>query len=107
MIYSEVMSQYLPKPTNQPTNQPTNYVQQSPFWEAKSHSANQKTLLLCKRKVRVYSSPQVVPIMSQMKPLHVAKFTDENRETFQWRWLVSWDRKSKAGPNKCSVGELS
>jgi hypothetical protein len=50
-----------------------NFVEQSPSWEAYSHSASQEiTLLLWKTKVRyrVHKRPPQVPILSHLNPIH-------------------------------------
>jgi hypothetical protein len=48
-------------------------MEQSPSWEANSHSASQEIfLLLWNSKVhhRVHKSPQLVPVVAQMNPVH-------------------------------------
>jgi hypothetical protein len=55
----------------------TNYLRQSRYWEANSHSANQEIPRIWRNpKVyyRVHKEPSLVPILSQMHPVHIVPY---------------------------------
>jgi len=58
------------------TYETINFIEQRPFWETASHSASKEIYRLLwypKGHFRVRKNPQLVPILSQMTPVHTLR----------------------------------
>jgi len=67
---------------NKENNENNNSVEERLSWEANSSSASQEIpLILYKPKVsyRCHESPPLVPVVSQINPIHTPKIVPENR----------------------------